>query len=145
MLLVQREKEIFQLNRPNKRFVFFRIVFLTFVYISSLILSSGNMYGLVNGVFNETWTHSYLQFEWFSVGFLFLCRSLQCFSECLFTPIFFTPHLLLIWNKLCVYVCVCVCVCFGVVSDFTDIFSMCKCECVSWNFSSHTNVRMCVR
>ena len=40
-----------------------------YVYVSSLMLSSEDMY--VNGVFNETWTHSCFQFKWFLVMLVF--------------------------------------------------------------------------
>ena len=45
------------MSRSKKRFVFFRI-FFSYMYVSSLMLSSGTCMaeGLVNGVFNETWT-----------------------------------------------------------------------------------------
>ena len=97
--------------------------------------------GLVYGPFNETWTHSCLQFEWFSVGFgvLFLWRSLLSFflNELLYSLFAFD-----IWYILCVCVCVCGCVyvcgcvCVGVVSDFTNIyFSLCMCKCVLIFFS----------
>ena len=60
--------------------------------------------GFVHGVLNETWTHSCLHFERFSVGYGFLWRSLLYFSKGVFTLVCFTPHLLLIFDTVCVYV-----------------------------------------
>ena len=76
--------------------------------------------GLGNGVFKETWTHSCLQFEWFWVGYIFLCRSLLSFSYNVFLLVYFS--LIHFWSV-------------GVVSDFTySYFSLCIFERVSLDF-----------
>ena len=60
---------------------------------------------LVNGVLNDTWTHSCLQFEWFSVGLggfyieVILPFSLSEFTLDCFTDIY-----------IYIYICACVCV-----------------------------------
>ena len=52
-------------------YLFCSYICVIHVYASSLLLSSENIYGtrLINGVLNETWTHSCSQFECFSVGY----------------------------------------------------------------------------
>ena len=51
-------------------------------------------HSLVNGILNETRTHSGLQFEWFSGENVFIWRPLLSFS--VVTLVCFTPHLFLI-------------------------------------------------
>ena len=69
--------------------------------------------GFVNGVFNETWTHSCLQFEWFSVGYgsFFMRVAPLFFSESVFLLVYFIFHWLLIFDTLYIYIYICVCVC----------------------------------
>ena len=54
------------------------------------------------------------------------------FSYSVFLLAYFTPHLLLIFDTLCVCVCVCVLVWFQI--SLVVIFSVCVCKCVSWDF-----------
>ena len=76
---------VLKMRRSTKRFVFFKDFFFLFLYrcmfpaccFCQTIYIAQN---LVNGALNETWIHSCLQFEWFSVGNEFICRSLVSFS-----------------------------------------------------------------
>ena len=82
-----------------------------------------------NGIFNETWTHSCLQFEWFSVvnGFFLMMVGPFFFLVCVTLSLFCRSFTFDIW-----YVCVCVCararvcvlvcLCVVVVSDFSYNF-----------------------
>ena len=64
--------------------------------------------GLVNGVHNETWTHSCSQFEcFFPFGCGFYIEVILYFSLSVFTLVCFTP----LWYLICFCRCVCVCVC----------------------------------
>ena len=49
-------------------FIYFVLTYVLYMYISSLLLSSENMCGtrLLNGVLNEIWTHSCVQYKMFS-------------------------------------------------------------------------------
>ena len=86
--------------------------------------------GLVNAVFNETWTNSRSKFECFSVGYGFYIEVILSFSLSVFTLVCFTPRWYLICFSRCV--CVCVCVCVGVVLGFTNRYfsSLCVWVCV---------------
>ena len=118
-----------------KRFVFFKIhLFILFLHMCMFPAYCFHQrtyiaHSLVNGVLNETWTHSCLQFEWFSVGYGFISRSSSLFFRVRFTLVSFTPH----WYLICfchVYVCVCALEWFWI--SLTVIFPLCVCECVSW-------------
>ena len=97
----------------TKRFVFF----LGFIYLIILFLHTCMFpaccfrqrtymaQGLVNGVFNSS-----LKFEWFSVGYGFILRSLLPFSKSVFTLVWITRHMPLIFDIFFRCVCVCVCV-----------------------------------
>ena len=79
--------------------------------------------GLVNGVLNETWTHSCLQFEWFSVGYRFIQRSFNLFLECVYISLFY-PSLIYFCRYECVF---CALECFWI--SLTFIFPLSECEC----------------
>ena len=120
----------FKMFRSTKRFVFFRIYlfilfFHTCMFLALRFRQRTRMAQCL--VFNETWTHSCLQFEWFSVGYGFFYEGhsfifLECVSLSLFYPSFAFD----------IGYVVCVCVCIGVVSDFTYsyFFSMYVWMCV---------------
>ena len=72
--------------------------------------------GLVNRVFNETWTHSCLQFEWFLVHYGFFVKVGPFFFLGSVSLSLLYPSFILIFDTLCV------CVCVGVVSDFTNSY-----------------------
>ena len=130
-----------------KRFAFLECIYfvLTYVYVSSLLLSSENIYGkgLINGVLSETRTHSCFHFEWFSVNYRFIYRSFWLFLECVYLCLLYPS---LIFDKF-LSLCVCVCVCVEVVLDFTnsyfssvsvwmyvmEIFCVCMCGSLVWN------------
>ena len=84
---------------------------------------------LVYWVLNETWTHSCLKFECFSVGYDFYIEVILS----LFTFVCFTPLWYLMYFSTCVCVCVvcmCMCVCwngFGFHSllSFYEVFNVC--------------------
>ena len=88
--------------------------------------------GLVIGVHNDTWTHLCLQFEWFSVGYEFLWRSLLPFSFSVFNLVCFTPRFHLIFDTFFRYVCMCGLVWLRI--SLTVIFSLCTCGCMSRDF-----------
>ena len=75
----------FKIGMSTKRFVYFRIyLFILFLHTcmfpASCFCQRTHMaHSLVNGVLNETWTHSCLQFDWFSVGYGFIQRSSSLF------------------------------------------------------------------
>ena len=133
----------------TKRFVFFFRIYLSVLFLHMCIFPSWCFYqrtcmaqGLVNGVFNESWTHSWLQFEWFSVGYGFLWRSFFSFSLSVFTLVCFTPHLFLIFDMMCVCVYVCVGVFWiSLTVIFFSVFvcleipspTMCMCGSMVWN------------
>ena len=115
---------------------------LTCVYFSSMLLSSAQ--GFVNGLFNETWTHSCLQFEWFfswlwvymelSPLFFFECVCLYLLYPSLVFGIWYVLLLCvciaIVWISLTViFLCVCVCVCECVLR----YLCVCMCGSVVWN------------
>ena len=148
----KKEWRYFEMSRSTEKFVFFRIyLFILFLHTCMFPVwcfrqRTCMAQGLVNGIFNETWTHSCLQFEWFSVNYVVFYEIASFFFlECVSLSFYFTPHLILIFDTLCVCVCVCVlewfrisltilcvCVCVGVVSDFTNsyFFSVYVWSCV---------------
>ena len=120
----------FKIGRSTKRLVVFRIFFLlTCIFPACCFRQIAYMAQVnVNEVFNETWTHSCLQFEWFSVGYGFIYRSSSLFIRVCFIFVCFTPHLYFIYFCHCV----CVCVCIGVVLDLTMSYfsSVCMSVCL---------------
>ena len=99
-LLVQREnKKYFKIRRSTKRFVFFSIYsFILFLHKCMFPAwcfrqRTCTAQRLLKDVFKKTWTHSCVQFEWFSVGnvFVFLWRSPFSFSESVFPLVYFNP------------------------------------------------------
>ena len=122
---------------------FFLSFLISFVYVSNLLLSSDSMYvkSSFNGVLNETWTFSCCILNCFQLVMGFW-RSLPYFYLSGFTLDSFIPHLLLIFDKLCVYVCVRVCWAY-LVFYLQLFFPLCVCECVSWDFI-HVYVCVCV-
>ena len=69
----EREKE-----RERERFIFCKI-YLSNSFLHTCVFPACRfrqrtytIQGLVNGVLTETWTHSCLKFEWFSVGYGFI-------------------------------------------------------------------------
>ena len=71
---------------------------------------------LVNGVFNEIGTHSWVQFEWFSVGYGFLWRSLLFFLEWVY------PSLLYSSFAFDITLCVCLCACWSGFGFHSQLF-----------------------
>ena len=82
----KRERNILRWVGPWRDLYFFRI-YLFILFLHTCIFPAccfrQRTYmaqGLINGILNETWTHSCLQFEWFSDGYGFIWRSLLFFS-----------------------------------------------------------------
>ena len=89
------------MNGSTKRFLFFRTyLFILFLHTCMFPawcfrLRTCMAQSLVNEVFNDTWIHSFLLFEWFSLGYgIFMKLGPFFFLECV-SLINFTPHLLL--------------------------------------------------
>ena len=68
------------MSRSTKKFVFFYDLFI-YLFCSNIrvcfqlvavVKKTYMAQGLVNGVLNETWNLSCLQFEWFSVAYGFI-------------------------------------------------------------------------
>ena len=111
------------------RFEFIYFVF-TYAYVSSLLLSSVNIYVTrpSYGVLDETWTHSCLQFGWFSVSYG-LCRGHTLFFlECVYLSLLYPS---LIFYLFCCCLCVCLCVCIRVVLNFHNFYFSSVCVWVS--------------
>ena len=110
-----------KIGRFTKRFVYWIYLFILFLHTCRFPaccfrLRTYMAQGLVNGVVNETWTYSRLEFEWFSVGY----RHLPLFFlECVHLSLLYPS---LIFDMFLSCVCVCVCVCVGVLLDFTNSY-----------------------
>ena len=100
------------------------------MYVSSLLLSSENICG--TGAFNETRTHSFIQYKWPLVGQVGLYRgSCSSFLECVYFALLYPSLIFDMFIVVCVSVCVSVCVGVGVVLGFTNSFLfVCVCVCV---------------
>ena len=88
--------------------------------------------GLVNGVFNETWTRSFevgMVFSWFSVYINVTPFFSFLFSKCVYLSLF-TSNCSLIFHMFLSFYCQWLCVCVRVVLDFTYSYFLCVCVCV---------------
>ena len=83
---------------------------------------------LLNGVLNETWTHSCFQYKWILSGQICFYKGFCAFFlECVYFGLLYLSLIFDMFIVVCV--CVCVCVCVGVVLGFTNCFFLCIMGC----------------
>ena len=117
------------MSRSTKRVLSFRI-YLFILFLHTCMFPAWCLHqrtcmtqGLVSGVFNETLTHECLQFEWFSVGYVFFMKvALLFFLECVSLSPLYPSFAFDIW-----YI-VCVCVCWGGFGFHLQLFFLCVLE-----------------
>ena len=93
---------------------------------------------IINRLHNDTLTRLCLQFEWCSVGYGFVRRSLLSFSQSMFTLACITTHWSLIFDVF-VYICMCVGVVFGFHLQF---FFRWVCASVKYKIKNQTNIQI---
>ena len=123
----ERIRIYFKIRSSTKRFVFFEFIYFVLTNVLYICMFPACCFhqrtyvaqGLVNGVLNETWTHSCFQYKWPLVGQAGLYRG-RCssFPECVYFGLL-NPSLIF---DMFIVVCVCVCVGIGVVLGFTNSF-----------------------
>ena len=97
----------------TKRFVFFEFIHFDLTYVLYICMFPACCFrqrtcvaqGLLNGVRNETWTHSCFQYKWFLSGQTCFYKDFVAISWSMFILFCFT----LLWYL----ICACVCVGFG--------------------------------
>ena len=115
----ERIRIYFKIGKSTKRFVFFEFIYFVLTYMLYICMFPTCCFrqrkcvaqDLLNGVLNETWTHSCFQYKWLLSGQTGLYRGpCSSFLECVYFGLLYLSLIFDMFIVVCVCVCMCVCV-----------------------------------